>query len=62
MSNAMPPANGHTAQYPGRNNKVIVHYPETGGFVRRMEAFEIWLWRKMEKISCKDTKTNEEVL
>src|SRR6218665_2426689 len=27
-----------------------------------MEAFEMWVWRKMEKISWRDTKTNEEVL
>src|SRR6218665_2618679 len=27
-----------------------------------MEAFEMWVWRKMEKISWRDMKTNEEVL
>ena len=28
----------------------------------RLEAFEMWIWRRMEKISWKDLKTNEEVL
>src|SRR6218665_3210515 len=30
-------------------------YPKTGGF-------EMWVWRKMERISWRDLKTNEEVL
>src|SRR6218665_1538649 len=30
--------------------------------IRRLEAFEMWVWRKMEKISWRDMKTNEEVL
>jgi len=25
----------------------------------RLEAFEMWIWRRMEKISWKDKKTNE---
>jgi len=29
---------------------------------RRLEAFEIWIWRRMEKISWLDKVTNEEVL
>ena len=29
---------------------------------QRLEAFEMWVWRKMEKISWVDRKTNEEVL
>jgi len=28
----------------------------------RLEAFEMWVWRRMEKVSWKDRKTNEEVL
>ena len=28
----------------------------------RLEAFEMWIWRRMEKISWKDLKTNDEVL
>ena len=28
----------------------------------RLEAFEMWIWRRMEKISYQDRKTNEEVL
>jgi len=28
----------------------------------RLEAFEVWMWRKMEKISWRDMKTNEKVL
>ena len=28
----------------------------------RLRAFEMWVWRKMEKISWKDKKTNEQVL
>jgi len=28
----------------------------------RPEAFEMWIWRRMEKISWKDKKTNEEIL
>ena len=30
--------------------------------VKRLEAFEMWAWRKMEKISWTERKTNEEVL
>jgi len=29
---------------------------------KRLEAFEMWIWRRMEKISWLDTVTNEEVL
>jgi len=29
---------------------------------RRLKAFEMWIWRKMEKISWVDKVTNEEVL
>ena len=29
--------------------------------IRRLEAFEMWVWRKMEKIFWRDMKTNEEV-
>ena len=29
---------------------------------RRLEAFEMWTWRRMEKISWLDKVTNEEVL
>ena len=28
----------------------------------RLQAFEMWIWRKMEKISWKDMMTNEQVL
>jgi len=28
---------------------------------RQLEAFEMWIWRRMEKISWLDTVTNEEV-
>ena len=27
-----------------------------------MNAFETWVWRRMERVSWKDKKTNEEVL
>jgi hypothetical protein len=30
--------------------------------IRKLEALEMWLWRRMEKISWNDTITNEEVL
>jgi len=30
--------------------------------IRRLEAFEMWVWRKMEKICWRDMKTNKEVL
>ena len=30
--------------------------------IDRLNAFEMWLWRRMEKISWKDRKTNDEVL
>jgi len=29
---------------------------------RRLEAFEMWIWRRMEKIGWLDKVTNEEVL
>src|SRR5215510_850181 len=28
----------------------------------RLEAFEMWIWRRMAKVSWKDKKTNDEVL
>ena len=28
----------------------------------RLEAFEMWIWRRMARVSWKDKKTNEEVL
>ena len=30
--------------------------------IDRLNAFEMWLWRRMEKVSWTDKKTNEEVL
>ena len=30
--------------------------------IDKLEAFEMWVWRRMEKISWKDLKTNDEVL
>src|SRR6218665_362228 len=30
--------------------------------IRRLEAFDMWVWRKMEKVSWRDKKANEEVL
>ena len=30
--------------------------------VRRLEAFEMWIWRRIEKISYTEHITNEEVL
>ena len=29
---------------------------------KRLEAFEMWIWRKMEKVKWQDMVTNEEVL
>jgi len=29
---------------------------------RRLEAFEMWIWRRMENISWLDEVTNEEIL
>ena len=30
--------------------------------IKRIEAFEMWIWRRMEKVSWVERKTNEEVL
>ena len=30
--------------------------------VQRLEAFEMWIWRRMQKVSYTEHKTNEEVL
>jgi len=30
--------------------------------VKKIEAFEMWIWRRMEKISWLDKVTNEEAL
>jgi len=27
--------------------------------IRRLEAFEIWVWRRMEKISCMEIHENK---
>ena len=32
------------------------------GEEREMNAFEMWVWRRMERVSWKDNKPNEEVL
>jgi hypothetical protein len=31
-------------------------------YIRKLEALEIWLWRRMEKMSWTDKVTNDEVL
>ena len=47
-------------------SSVALYAAETWSYknedIRRLEAFEMWVWRKMEKISWRDMKTNEEVL
>src|SRR6218665_1899075 len=30
--------------------------------ITRLEVFEMWIWRRMEKISCREHISNEEVL
>ena len=30
--------------------------------IRRLETFEMWIWRRMTKVSWTEHKTNEEVL
>ena len=30
--------------------------------IRRIEAFEMWIWRRMEKVSWVERKTNDDVL
>jgi len=30
--------------------------------IKRFEAFEMWTWRRMEKVSWTEHNTNEEVL
>jgi len=30
--------------------------------VKRIEAFEMWIWKRMERICWREHKTNEEVL
>src|SRR5580698_3256828 len=30
--------------------------------VNKLKAFEMWAWRRMEKVIWKDKKTNEEIL
>jgi len=30
--------------------------------VKRIEVFEMWIWRRMERISWTEHRTNEEVL
>src|SRR5580692_5306235 len=30
--------------------------------VDKLNAFEMWVWRRMQKVSWKDKKTNEEIL
>ena len=45
---------------------VALHAAETWTLTqtdrRRLEAFEMWIWRRMEKISWLDKVTNGEVL
>ena len=30
--------------------------------IRRLEAFDIWFWRRMIKVPCTEHKTNKEML
>ena len=30
--------------------------------IRRLEAFEMWIWRRMKRVSWMEHKTNEEIL
>src|SRR3984885_9830703 len=30
--------------------------------IKRIEAFEMWIWRRMERVSWREHTTNEEVL
>ena len=30
--------------------------------IRRLEAFEMWIWRRMERVSWMECRTNEEIL
>ena len=30
--------------------------------IRRLEAFEMWIWRRMERVSWMERRTNEEIL
>src|SRR5688572_26861967 len=30
--------------------------------IKRLEAFEMWLWRRMERVSSMEWRTNEEIL
>ena len=30
--------------------------------IQRLNALEMWIWHRMERVSWKDRKTNEEVL
>jgi len=45
---------------------VALHAAETWTLTQadrsRLEAFEMWIWRRMEKIGWKDKKTSEEIL
>jgi len=38
------------------------HRPRGKKIIRRLEAFEMWNWRRMEKVNWTKHKTNEEVL
>jgi len=41
---------------------VMVTWTLTQADRSKLEAFEMWIWRRMEKISGVDKKTNEEIL
>src|SRR5688572_6975549 len=30
--------------------------------IRRLEAFEMWIWRRMERVSWMERRTNEDIL
>ena len=38
------------------------HGPQGKKITQRLEAFEMWNWRRMEKVSWTEHKTNEEEL
>ena len=52
----------HSTQRLGVLNSVSIFYHHWQGLIDTLEACEMWFLRKIGRISCKERKTNEEVL
>ena len=52
----------HTHKHKHTHTNTHTHTHTHASYQKRLESFEMWCWRRMEKISWTDHVRNEEVL